>query len=238
MPDDDIDSYWDGLRPRRESEAPAEPVRWTGPSRVTVTPFEDSIPFIADPHPRDPPIQQASRPPPYGLIDRHNPDAGLGTIRSLRQNLHARARERSTQSQAQAVTGVNPDPDQGLRREVEAVLALRESEAIRPERRRPSDTWAEFEPLSTREQRIRNHAYMDGLRSREEPNGSSTLNRLMASFAALGITGSVGQERLSNGNRAVWFLIEPVPNEVPHFRIGTRVTQHGGLEVTVEFPEE
>lgn len=217
MPDDDIDSYWDGLRPRREpSGPPAEPVRWTGPSRVTVTPFEDSIPFI---------------------IDRHNQDAGLSTIRSLRQNLHARARERSTQSQAQSVTGV--DPDQGLRREVEeAVLDLRESEAIRPERRRPSDTWAEFEPLSTREQRIRNHAYMDGLRSREEPNGSSTLNRLMTSFAALGITGSVGQDRLSNGNRAVWFLIEPVPNEVPHFRIGTRVTQHGGLEVTVEFPEE
>lgn len=236
MPDDDIDSYWDGLRPRREpTTTPAERIERASPSRVSVIPFEETISFIVDPQLVDPPLQQAGRPP-YGIIDRHNSDAGLGNIRSLRQTLHARARERSTQSQAQAVTGV--DPDQGLRREVEAVLALRESEAIRPERRRPSDTWAEFEPLSTREQRIRNHAYMDGLRSREEPNGSSTLNRLMASFAALGITGSVGQERLSNGNRAVWFLIEPVPNEVPHFRIGTRVTQYGGLEVTVEFPEE
>jgi len=157
MPDDDIDSYWEGIRPRRESpRSPTEPAERPGP--------------------------------PHGLIDQHNPDTGLRTISSLR--------------------------------------------------RRPPDTWAEFEPLSTREQRIRNHAYMDGLSNREEPNGNSPLNRLMSSLAALGITGSVGQERLSNGNRAVWFLIEPVPNELPHFRIGTRVTQNGGVGIVVEFPED
>lgn len=217
MPDDDIDSYWEGIRPRREpSRSP--PARVERP-RATPTPFEETIQFIPAPHLVTPPIQQAGRPP-HGIIDRHNPDAGLSTIRSLRQSLQAHALEGPSESQARGAygatgfsgaTGVNVDPD---------------------------DTWSEFEPLSTREQRIRNHAYMDGLSNREEPNGNSPLNRLMTSLAALGITGSVGQERLSNGNRAVWLLIEPVPNEVPHFRIGTRVTSHGGLEITVEFPEE
>jgi hypothetical protein len=164
MPDDDIDSYWEGLRPRREpTTAPAERAERTVPSRVSVIPFEESIPFIADPRLVTPPIQQARAP--YGIIDRHNPDAGLSTIRSLRQSLQAQALE----VQAQAPT----DPDLGLRQEIEAVRALSESEAIRPERRRPQNTWAEFEPLSIREQRIRNHAYMDGLSAREEPNGSS-----------------------------------------------------------------
>lgn len=82
MPDDDIDSYWEGLRPRRESSRPpAERVEIPSPSRV--------IPFVASPQPVSPPIQQAR--PPHGLIDRHNPDAGLSTIRSLRQSLQARA---------------------------------------------------------------------------------------------------------------------------------------------------
>jgi hypothetical protein len=235
MPYDDIDSYWEGIRPRREPEKPpAERVERTRSSRVV--PFEESIPFIVDPQPVTPPIQQAGRPP-HGLIDRHNPDAGLSTIRNLRQTLQARALEGTSQIQAQNATGVDLDPDMGLRREVEAVRTLREAEAIRPERRRPN-TWAELEPLSIREERIRNHAYMDGLSSREEPNGNSTLNRLMSSLAALGITGSVGQERLPNGNRAVTILMMPVHDEEPHFLVGARVTQNGGVEVTVEFPEE
>lgn len=247
MPDDDIDSYWEGLRPRREpTTAPAERDERTVPSRVSVIPFEESIPFIADPRLVNPPIQQVRSP--YGIIDRHNPDAGLSTIRSLRQSLQAQALEVQTQAPT--------DPDLGLRQEaasapltnlyvslhtsdpIEAVQALSESEVIRPERRRPQNTWAEFEPLSIREQRIRNHAYMDGLSAREEPNGNSTLTRLMSSLAALGITGSVGQERLPNGNRAVTILMLPVTDESPHFLVGARVTQNGGVEVVVEFPEE
>lgn len=222
MPDDDIDSYWDGLRPRREpTTAPAERSERTVPSLVSVIPFEESIPFIADPRLVTPPIQQVRSP--YGIIDRHNPDAGLSTIRSLRQSLQAQALEVQTQAPT--------DPDLGLRQEIEAVRTLR------PERRGPQNTWAEFEPLSIREQRIRNHAYLDGLSAREEPNGNSTLTRLMSSLAALGITGSVGQERLPNGNRAVTILMLPVTDESPHFLVGARVTQNGGVEVVVEFPE-
>ena len=228
MPDDDIDSYWEGLRPRRESSRPpAERVEIPSPSRV--------IPFVASPQPVSPPIQQAR--PPHGLIDRHNPDAGLSTIRSLRQSLQARALDGPPQTPPVA-TGGDPDPDLGLRRELEWVRTLRESEGVTPERRVGSNTWAEFEPLSVREQRIRNHAFMDGLSTRDEPNGNSTLTRLSSSLAALGITGSVGQERLPNGNRAVTILMLPVTDEVPHFLVGARVTQNGGVEVVVEFPEE
>ena len=242
MPDDDIDSYWDEIRPRREPQKPPdERVVWDGPSHVYVTDEGRArLPTQSAPS-VDPPPQQR---PPHGLIDRHNPEAGLSTIRSLRQSLQAQAMSAQAQGQgppqiqAQGATGVELDPDLGLRMEVEAVRNLREAEAIRPERRRPPDTWAEFGTLSQREQRIRNHALMDGLSMRDEPNGNSTLTRLMSSLAALGITGSVGQERLPNGNRAVVILMTPVSDEEPHFLPGARVTQQGGLEVTVEFPEE
>ena len=113
MPDDDIDSYWEGIRPQREPQKPpAGRVERPGPSRVVVTPFEDRLQFTTDLQPVNPPIQQAGRPP-HGLIDRHNPDAGLSTIRSLRQSLQARALEGPPQIQAQNATGVELDPDSG-----------------------------------------------------------------------------------------------------------------------------
>jgi hypothetical protein len=170
------------------------------------------LPHTVDPQATIPPTQQTGRVP-YGVIDRHNRDGELST--SLRQTLQARALE-----------GIE-------------AATLHESESIRrQEHRRIPNTWAEFEPLNEREQRIRNHAFMDGLSIREEPDGNGTLTRLMTSLAALGITGSVSQERLPNGNRAVIIIMEPVLNEEPHFNLTVNLTNRGGIEVVAQFPED
>lgn len=240
MPEDDIESFWEDLRPRGPSSPSVERISLNIPSRAVVTPYEEPIQIEPPPQRRlgpelrrmfEPPSAPANPTRVNGVIDRRNARGELNTIRSLRQQLQAQVLG-GPQANAHAQAQLDNLADH------QAAVQQRVNP---PAPRRARDIWDEFGALSEREQRIRNSAFMQGYAStpeRAEQQDERPLTSLMNSLSALGVTGSVSQERLNNGNRAVTILMEPVPNETPHFRVRAGFTNRGGLEVIVEFPEE